>query len=142
MLPMVEARTGTAAGLICLLHRQQPGVVGVGYWIVASRRRKGLTLASLVLLSRWALHLSAIDRLEALVDPGNEAPIGVLNGAGFRHEALLRSCMDLEERRSDAVLYCSRAISNASLRSSQAANCLPPTSGCGCAVNPTVLVRS
>lgn len=104
-LAIVEARTGTAAGLMCLLHRQQPGVVGVGYWVVASRRRKGLTLASLVLLSRWALHLSAVDRLEALVDPGNEASIRVLDGAGFRQEALLRSYTEFEGNRGDAVLY-------------------------------------
>jgi ribosomal-protein-alanine N-acetyltransferase len=102
---MVEARTGTAAGLMCLLHRQQPGVIGVGYWIVASRRRNGLTLASLILLSRWALRLSAVDRLEALVDPGNEASIRVLNRAGFRQEALLRSYMEFERHRGDAVLY-------------------------------------
>jgi ribosomal-protein-alanine N-acetyltransferase len=104
-LAMVEARTGTAAGLMCLLHREQPGVVGVGYWIVASRRRKGLTLASLVLLSRWALRLSAVDRLETLVDPGSEASIRVLYGAGFRQEALLRSYREFEGHRRDAVLY-------------------------------------
>jgi RimJ/RimL family protein N-acetyltransferase len=104
-LAMVERRTDTAAGLICLLHRQQPGVVGVGYWVVASRRKRGLTLASLTLLSQWALRLSIVNRLEALVDPGNAASIRVLEGAGFRREGLLRSYMDVEGHRGDALLY-------------------------------------
>ena len=104
-LAMVEGRTGIAAGLMCLLHRQQPGVVGVGYWIVASQRSKGLARAGLVLLSRWALSLSSVDRLEALVDPWNEASIRVLSGAGFRREALLRSYMEFEGNRGDAVLF-------------------------------------
>jgi hypothetical protein len=60
-----------------------------------------------VLLSRWALRLSVIDRLEALVDSGNEASIRVLSGAGFRREALLRSYMEFEGRRGDAVLCSS-----------------------------------
>ena len=104
-LAIVERRTDTAAGLMCLLHRQQPGVVGLGYWVVASRRKKGLTLSSLMLLSRWALRLSAVDRLEALVYPGNAASIRVLEGAGFLREGLLRSYMDFEGHRGDALLY-------------------------------------
>jgi [ribosomal protein S5]-alanine N-acetyltransferase len=79
--------------------------VGVGYWVVARRRKKGLTLASLMLLGEWALRLSAVDRLEALVDPGNAASIRVLEGAGFRQEGLLRSYMEFEGRRGDALLY-------------------------------------
>jgi [ribosomal protein S5]-alanine N-acetyltransferase len=104
-LAIVERRIGTAAGLVCLLHRQQPGVVGVGYWVVSSRRKKGLTLASLMLVGQWALRLSAVDRLEALVDPGNAASIRVLEGAGFRREGLLRSYMEFEGHRGDALLY-------------------------------------
>ena len=77
----------------------------MGYWVVASRRRKRLTLASLVLLGQWALRLPAVDRLEALVDPENAASIRVLTGAGFRQEGLLRSHMRLEGRPGDALLY-------------------------------------
>jgi ribosomal-protein-alanine N-acetyltransferase len=77
----------------------------VGYWVVASRRKRGLTLASLTLLSQWALRLSIVNRLEALVDPGNAASIRVLEGAGFHREGLLRSYMDVEGHRGDALLY-------------------------------------
>jgi hypothetical protein len=59
-LAIAEAGRDAAAGLVCLLHRQQPGVVGLGYWIVASRRRRGLAHRSVELLSRWALGLAAV----------------------------------------------------------------------------------
>lgn len=104
-LAIVEARSGSAAGLVCLLHRQQPGVVGLGYWIAASRRRRGLARDSVILLSRWALGLRPVDRLEALVDPTNAASINVLEGAGFELEAELRGYFGTGGDRSDALLY-------------------------------------
>jgi ribosomal-protein-alanine N-acetyltransferase len=104
-LAMVEARTGAAAGLMCLLHRQQPGVVGVGFWTVESHRMRGLTRRSLVLLSSWALGVPDIVRLEALVDPNNDGSIRVLEGAGFRREGALRSYLDYGDTHGDALLF-------------------------------------
>jgi RimJ/RimL family protein N-acetyltransferase len=104
-LAISEVATDTAVGLVCLLHRQQPSVVGVGYWTVGSRRRLGLARNGLVLLSRWALGTPAIARLEALVEPGNGGSIRVLESAGFLREGLLRSYLDLPEARADAYLY-------------------------------------
>jgi RimJ/RimL family protein N-acetyltransferase len=104
-LAVTEVGTDAAAGLMCLLHRQQPGVVGVGYWTVPSRRRQGLARGGLNLLSRWALGLPAVVRLEALVEPNNEGSIRVLEGAGFRREGLLRAYLDLQTGRADALLY-------------------------------------
>ena len=104
-LAIIEARSGSAAGLVCLMHRQQPGVVGLGYWIVASRRGRGLARDSVVRLSRWALGLGSVDRLEALVDPTNAASMRVLEGAGFEQEARLRGYFGADGARSDALLY-------------------------------------
>ncbi len=104
-LAVAEAATDTAVGLICLLHRQQPGVAGVGFWTVAGRRRQGFARTSLGLLSRWALGLPAVVRLEALVEPGNEASTRVLEAVGFRREGLLRSYLDLGDLRRDAMLF-------------------------------------
>jgi ribosomal-protein-alanine N-acetyltransferase len=56
-------------------------------------------------LSRWALGLPAVVRLEALVEPNNEGSIRVLEGAGFRREGLLRAYLDLQTGRADALLY-------------------------------------
>lgn len=104
-LAIAEAETGTAIGLMVLLHRQQPGVVGVGYWTVASRRRRGAARTALRALSRWALGLPAVVRLEALVEPGNDASLGVLDGTGFRREGLLREYLEFHASRRDAWLY-------------------------------------
>jgi ribosomal-protein-alanine N-acetyltransferase len=104
-LAIVEADSGSAAGLVCLLHRQQPGVVGLGYWIVASQRKRGLARGSVILLTRWALGLSSIARIEALVDPTNSPSIRVLEGAGFKQEAKLRRYFSTDGVRSDALLF-------------------------------------
>ncbi|MGD0085221.1 MAG: GNAT family protein [Acidimicrobiales bacterium] len=104
-LALAEAGTGTAIGLMGLFHRQQLGVVGVGYWTVASRRRRGFTRRSLSLLSRWALGLPAVVRLEALVEPDNDGSIRVLEGAGFRREGLLRAYLGFDTIRADALIY-------------------------------------
>lgn len=94
VLAMAEAATGTATGMMCLLHRQQSGVVGVGYFTVASCRRRGSTGTSLSLLSRWALSLPGIVRLEALIQLENEGSIRVVESVGFRREGLLRKYLD------------------------------------------------
>jgi ribosomal-protein-alanine N-acetyltransferase len=104
-LAIVDARSGSAAGLVCLLHRQQPGVVGLGYWIVTSRRRRRLAAGSVILLSRWALGLRSVDRIEAHVDPANRPSIRVLDGAGFQREAELRGYFGRDGARSDALLF-------------------------------------
>ena len=104
-LAITEAETGIAVGLMILLHRQQPGVVGVRYWMLASRRRRGFTRRALSLLSPWALGLPAVARLEALVEPWNNSSVRVLEGAGFRREGLLRAYLDLDTGRADALLY-------------------------------------
>lgn len=104
-LAIAEAGTDTAVGLVCLLHRQQPGVVGVGFWTVASHRRQGFARVGLGLLSRWALGLPAMVRLEALVEPDNDGSIGVLEAVGFRREGLLRAYLDRQTARVDVLLY-------------------------------------
>jgi ribosomal-protein-alanine N-acetyltransferase len=105
VLAMAEAATGTATGMICLLHRQQPGVVGVGYFTVASCRRRSSARTSLSLLSRWALSLPGIVRLEALIQPENEGSIRVVESVGFHREGLLRRYLDLGTTRDDVFLY-------------------------------------
>ena len=104
-LAITDTKLGTAAGLVCLMHRQQPGVVGLGYWIVAPRRRHGLARRSVELLTRWALLQVSVDRIEALVEPDNRGSIRVLVTAGFHLEGILRGYFDFHEPRSDALLY-------------------------------------
>ena len=105
VLPSPRSDPTAAVGLVCLLHRQQLGVVGIGYWTVASRRRQGFASGGLDgrAIGRSACRKSST--VEALVEPSNEGSIRVLEGAGFRREGLLRGYLDLGTRRADALLY-------------------------------------
>ena len=100
-------RRQLSVGQINLLHRQQPGVVGIAYFVVASRRGRGFRRPDAVqVLSRWALSLVAVVRLEALVMvPENVTSCHVFERAGFRQEGILRRYLDLGDRHADAVLF-------------------------------------
>jgi [ribosomal protein S5]-alanine N-acetyltransferase len=102
---MASSSTSISVGQINLLHRQQLGIAGIGYWVVASRRRQGLAGEAVRVLSRWALSRHALVRLEALVEPENVASCRVLESAGFHREGILRQYLDLGDRRSDVFLF-------------------------------------
>jgi [ribosomal protein S5]-alanine N-acetyltransferase len=104
-LAMADRSTDVAVGQINLLHRQQPGIAGIGYWVVASRRGEGFASNAVRALSRWALNLSTLVRLEALVEPENMISCHVLERSSFRREGLLRQYLDLGDRRADALLF-------------------------------------
>lgn len=90
-LAIEEAATRTAVGLIALLFRPEPLVVGLGYWVIPEARGRGFASRAIALLSPWALHQASVRRVEAFVDPTNTASIGALEGFGFQREGLLRS---------------------------------------------------
>jgi len=90
-LTVADARTNEARGLAILLVRPQPGVVGIGYWVVPRARGRGLATRAVDLLSRWALAEAGIARVEAWVEPQNTASQRVLAVAGFSREGVLRS---------------------------------------------------
>lgn len=104
-LAVADARTDTACGLVVLLHRPQPGVVGLGYWTVPSTRDRGMATHAVRLVSAWALREAGCARVEAWVEPCNAASLRVLTRAGFVREGVLRSFLDVGGRRSDAVVY-------------------------------------
>ena len=104
-LAIVEAASGTAAGMMGLFHREQPGVVGLGYWTVTSLRRQGFTRRSLSLLGRWALGVPGIARIEALIEPDNVGSIRVAENAGFHREGWLRKYLSTNTARLDVLLY-------------------------------------
>lgn len=104
---VVEGPDGTAIGAVALMLRPQPGVVGVGYWLLAPARGRGYAVRAVRLLSDWALGPCGLERVEAWVEPDNQASVAVLTRAGFREEGLLRSFLTLGGRRAD-VLVLSR----------------------------------
>src|SRR4051812_22874480 len=54
-LAVADAATDVAVGFIVLLVRPQPGVAGLGYWIVPRARGKALARRAVALLAPWAL---------------------------------------------------------------------------------------
>jgi RimJ/RimL family protein N-acetyltransferase len=62
----------------------------IGYWLAPWGRGRGAASASAALLGRWALATLALDRVEALIDPVNEASQRVVLRAGFVGGGVLR----------------------------------------------------
>ena len=58
-------------------------------------------------MTRWALAVGGLRRIEALVEPGNRPSLRVLERSSFRREGLLRDYLDLgrDGRRADAYIY-------------------------------------
>jgi [ribosomal protein S5]-alanine N-acetyltransferase len=73
------------------------GVVRLRRWRMEAGR-------AVRLASDWALSSFGVARLEAWVEPGNEASLRVLAAAGFRREGVLRAFLVLGSRRADAVV--------------------------------------
>jgi RimJ/RimL family protein N-acetyltransferase len=90
-----------------LLFEPQPGSVGIGYWVLADARRRGLASHAVALLTRWAIAEAGIVRIEALVEPANVASQRVVERAGFTREGLLRAYLEvaLDGERADAYVY-------------------------------------
>lgn len=94
--------TGAAAGLIAALRRPQPGVVGLGYWIIPGERCRGYAAHAICLLAPWLLTDGAAGRVEALVTPDNGPSARSLESCGFQAEGVLRSYLDGTH---DVVVY-------------------------------------
>jgi [ribosomal protein S5]-alanine N-acetyltransferase len=104
-LAIAERAGDEARGLVWLPHRPQPGVVGLGYWVVPAARRRGLGTRAVRLAATWALRQPGIARVEAWVEPGNVASQRLLASAGFTREGMLRSFLAYAERRLDVVVF-------------------------------------
>jgi RimJ/RimL family protein N-acetyltransferase len=104
-LAITDTATDQALGLAVLLHRSQPAVVGMGYWVVPRARGRGLATRAVTLLARWALRETEIARVEAWVEPENKTSQKALLAAGFTREGVLRSFLCFEVRRADAAVF-------------------------------------
>ena len=77
----------------------------LGYWVAQSARGHGLAARAVALVSAWAFARLRLARLEIWVEPANVASQRVAQRAGFAHEGLLRSYVQLRTRRGDAHMY-------------------------------------
>lgn len=94
-----------AVGLVSMMLRPQPGVIGLGYWVVPSARHRGFGRRAARLASDWAIGPGGFARIEAWVETTNESSRSLLSAAGFELEGRLRSFLTIGDSRSDALVY-------------------------------------
>lgn len=104
-LAIVDEASGDAVGQVVLLFRRQPGIAGVGYWVVKRARSRGFATRAVELISTWALERTDLARIEALAETGNVQSRRVLERAGFLQEGLLRSHLYSSTGPVDALMY-------------------------------------
>ena len=103
-LAIADAATDEAVGSVVLMHRGR-GLYGVGYWLVAPARGRGLASRAVGLACAWALGRPEVAELEALVEPWNEASRHVAERAGFKRDRLLPGEISIAGREADVIRY-------------------------------------
>lgn len=104
-LAVGDGRTSEALGCVVLMLRPREGVAGIGYWLVPEARSRGYATRAVRLLTTWGLEEAGLDRIEAWVEPGNDASVRVLSRCGYEHEGRLRSFLRFPTRRADALVF-------------------------------------
>lgn len=91
----------------CSLYGFDPdeGRAGVGFWLAAGARGRGIATRATRLLAGWALSELRVQRLELTCGPDNEASQRVAARCGFVREGVLRSHMPFRDGRRDTVMF-------------------------------------
>ena len=87
------------------LQRVRDRRAQIGYLVAAEARGRGVATRAVRLLAAWAFAEEDVARLDLLTQPENIASQRVAERAGFRREAVLRSYIELNGRRHDAVVF-------------------------------------
>ena len=104
-LAMHALELDRAVGLISMMLRPQPRVIGLGYWVIPSARRNGFARRAVTLAGDWAIGPGGFARIEAWVEPHNRPSRSLLLATGFELEGRLRSFLAFGDSRSDALVY-------------------------------------
>ena len=78
---------------------------GLGYELARPYWRMGIMSEALGIVIRFGFRSLNLNRLQALVMPGNEASAGLLGKLGFREEGLLREYAFFKGRYQDLVCF-------------------------------------
>jgi len=77
-------------GTIGLVLNQQNNQAGLGYELARAYWRRGIMSEALAIVIRFGFHTLRLNRLQALVMPGNVASTGLLRKLDFTEEGILR----------------------------------------------------
>lgn len=83
-LGMYEVDTGELVGASGLHRRVGPGGIEIGYWVRADRTGRGYAKAAAAALTRAAMALDGMERVEIHCDQANVASAAVPRALGFR----------------------------------------------------------
>jgi RimJ/RimL family protein N-acetyltransferase len=103
----LAARDATSSELVggCELRLRGEEIAQLSYWVAPRHRRRGLATRIVRLVCEFAFRELGIERIEALVEPDNEASLGVVRAAGFVEEGVLRRRARFGDERRDMALY-------------------------------------
>lgn len=103
---IAERETNRALGQIGLwLDNIRHGRASVGYWIVASARRRGIAGTALRAITEWGLRRPEVARLELYVEPWNTGSWKTAERTGYEREGLLRGWQEVGGQRRDMFMY-------------------------------------
>jgi RimJ/RimL family protein N-acetyltransferase len=92
-----DPKTGEVAGGTGLHARVGPGGIEIGYWVHASRTRKGLATEIAGALTRVAFEVHRVRWVEIRCASTNLASAGVPKKLGFAHEATLKGRIEIRK---------------------------------------------
>jgi RimJ/RimL family protein N-acetyltransferase len=75
----------------------------LGIWVAPARRGHGLAQRALALTATWLLRECGFERVQVLVEPGNERMIAAASAAGFKLEGALHGYLRARGSRTDAA---------------------------------------
>jgi RimJ/RimL family protein N-acetyltransferase len=103
---IAERDTDRAVGQIGLwLDNVRHGRASIGYWIVASQRRRGIAATALRAITEWGLRLPEVARVELYVEPWNTGSLRTAELVGYQREGLLRGWQEVDGERRDMFMY-------------------------------------
>ena len=115
------------------LHtRAGEGGLEIGYWVRADRTRRGIATSVAAALTRVGIELAGADRIEILVEAGNEPSATIARRLGFREEGLLRRGSRLQAVAPSAMRWSSRCWRRSSPARPQPASASRPSTAAGC----------
>jgi RimJ/RimL family protein N-acetyltransferase len=105
-LVTVDAESGEVLGTIgTRRHGSDAGCWDIGYLLAPAARGRGAATRAVLLLARFAFDSLGAERIEIIVEPGNEASLRVAERAGFSREGVLRRYRPVRDVRRDMVMY-------------------------------------
>lgn len=107
ILPFVIELDGQYVGQLTVGNIQRGAVrsAWIGYWVDDTHSGKGIATAAVALGVDHCFGPVGLHRLDATVQPANDASQKVLKNIGFRQEGLLVRYMDVNKRWRDHMLF-------------------------------------